>query len=149
MEKTARWNFLKLWQIMYLDITIPWCKFKKIEWWENFKVTQVYHLKPNIICSIEISNMFLNLFIDNLRWPHPFYGSGVLGASGLLVYYIHFILRLLYWSSQIGYYFAIYGHWPIYKSEWLLVYANSAIFQLYHGKNKLIFHEMMMRSTLY
>jgi hypothetical protein len=22
-------NFLKLWQIMYLDITIPWCKFKK------------------------------------------------------------------------------------------------------------------------
>ena len=26
MEKTARWNFLKLWQIMYLDITIQWCK---------------------------------------------------------------------------------------------------------------------------
>ena len=46
MEKTARWNVLKLWQIMYLDITIPWCKFKKkIEWWENFRVTQVYTLK--------------------------------------------------------------------------------------------------------
>ena len=27
--------------------------------------------------------------------------------------------------------------------------VNSAIFQLYHGENKLIFNEMMMRSTLY
>jgi hypothetical protein len=25
--------------------------------------------------------------------------------------------------------------------------ANSAIFQLYHGENKLIFNEMMMQST--
>ena len=34
-------------------------------------------------------------------------------------------------------------------SEWLLLKANSAIFQLYHGENKLIFNEMMMRSALY
>jgi len=27
--------------------------------------------------------------------------------------------------------------------------VNSAIFQLYHGANKLIFNEMIMRSTLY
>ena len=27
--------------------------------------------------------------------------------------------------------------------------ANSAIFQLYHGENKLIFNEMMMRSALH
>ena len=27
--------------------------------------------------------------------------------------------------------------------------ANSAIFQLYHGENKLIFNEMMIRSALY
>jgi hypothetical protein len=32
-------------------------------------------------------------------------------------------------------------------SKW--VNANSAIFQLYHGENKLIFNEMMMRSILY
>jgi hypothetical protein len=31
--------------------------------------------------------------------------------------------------------------------EWLLFSANSAIFQLYHGENKLIFNEMMMRSA--
>jgi len=31
-----------------------------------------------------------------------------------------------------------------------LFHANSAIFQLYHGENKLIFNEMMMmRSALY
>jgi len=34
-------------------------------------------------------------------------------------------------------------------SQWLLFKANSTIFQLYHGENKLIFNEMMMRSTLY
>jgi hypothetical protein len=28
-------------------------------------------------------------------------------------------------------------------SEWLLFNTNSAIFQLYHGDNKLIFNEMM------
>ena len=34
-------------------------------------------------------------------------------------------------------------------SEWLLLNANSAIFQLYHGENKLIFNEMIMRFALY
>jgi hypothetical protein len=29
----------------------------------------------------------------------------------------------------------------------LLLNVNSAIFQLYHGENKLIFNEMMMRSA--
>jgi hypothetical protein len=32
-------------------------------------------------------------------------------------------------------------------SEWLLFNANSAIFQLYHGENKLIFDETMMKSS--
>jgi len=31
----------------------------------------------------------------------------------------------------------------------LLFNANSAIFQLYHGKNKLILNEMMMRFALF
>ena len=34
-------------------------------------------------------------------------------------------------------------------SEWLLFIANSAICQLYHGENKLIVNEMMMRSALF
>jgi hypothetical protein len=33
-------------------------------------------------------------------------------------------------------------------SEWLLLNANLAIFQLYNGKHKLIFNETMMKSTL-
>ena len=32
-------------------------------------------------------------------------------------------------------------------SDWLLLNANSAIFQPYHGENKLLFNEMMMRPT--
>ena len=35
------------------------------------------------------------------------------------------------------------------KSEWLLFNANSAIHQLYHDKNKLIFNEMILRSPVY
>jgi len=27
--------------------------------------------------------------------------------------------------------------------------ANSTIFQLYHGENKLVFNEMLVRSSLY
>jgi hypothetical protein len=34
-------------------------------------------------------------------------------------------------------------------SEWVLLNANSAIFQLYHGENKLIINEMMMRFALF
>ena len=34
-------------------------------------------------------------------------------------------------------------------SEWLLFNSNSAIFQLYHGENKLIVNEMTIRSALY
>jgi hypothetical protein len=40
-------------------------------------------------------------------------------------------------------------HMQLVVNEWLLFNANSAIFQLYHGENKLIFNEMMMRSALY
>jgi len=34
-------------------------------------------------------------------------------------------------------------------SKWLLLNANSAIFQLYHGEKRSIFNEMVMRSALY
>ena len=34
-------------------------------------------------------------------------------------------------------------------SEWLLINANSAICQLYHGENKVIFNEMMTKAALY
>ena len=67
--------------------------------------------------------------------------------------YMYIILHLMYiynvllmlWFIVIS---AMYNsiEWVI---EWLLINANSVIFQLYHGENKLIFNDMMMRSTLY
>jgi hypothetical protein len=42
------------------------------------------------------------------------------------------------WSSQT----------KDYKIDCCLT-CNTAIFQLYHGENKLIFNEMMVRSALY
>ena len=47
--------------------------------------------------------------------------------------------------------YLIYISWKLYiESEWLLFSANSAVFQLYHGENKLILMMMMMmRSALY
>jgi hypothetical protein len=46
---------------------------------------------------------------------------------------------------------SLHNLFPIKQWEWLseLLNANSAIFQLYHGENKLIFNEMVMRSALY
>jgi hypothetical protein len=43
----------------------------------------------------------------------------------------------------------LYHSHCVYVGEWLLFTANSAIFQLYHGENKLIFNEMMLRSAFY
>ena len=42
-----------------------------------------------------------------------------------------------------------YIHHKIIVSDWLLLNANSAIVQLYHGENKLIVNEMMMGPALY
>jgi hypothetical protein len=36
-----------------------------------------------------------------------------------------------------------------YVSEWLYFNANSAILQLYHGENKLIYNEMIRKSAMY
>jgi hypothetical protein len=42
--------------------------------------------------------------------------------------------------------FVLLSQWV---SEWLLFNTDSAIFQLYHGENKLISNEMLIRSTLF
>ena len=42
----------------------------------------------------------------------------------------------IFWEESVCIYFS-FG-----VSEWLLFNANSAILQLYHGKNKLIFNDM-------
>ena len=47
------------------------------------------------------------------------------------------------WNFQIQYSYLLI----IWVSECLLFNANSAIIQLYHGKNKLFFNEMMMSSA--
>ena len=65
------------------------------------------------------------------------------------------ILKLSFSSRTIIKYMSIYtqknSRLAIKKtvSEWLLFNANAATFQLYHDESKLIFNEMMMRSTLF
>ena len=41
------------------------------------------------------------------------------------------------------------GFWNCFDDLVLLFNANSTIVQLYYGESKLIFNEMMMRSSLY
>jgi hypothetical protein len=50
MEKTARWNFWKLWQIMFLAIDIKWCKFanrivishgNQQEWYKSITLSSI------------------------------------------------------------------------------------------------------------
>jgi hypothetical protein len=93
MEKTAWWNFLKIWLIKYLAIDIQWCKFKKIELWENFGVAQAYSLKLYII-------WFSSLLI--LRVPNEGYSRKVSCALNLismfLLLYQSWLFLLLYQS---------------------------------------------------
>jgi hypothetical protein len=57
-------------------------------------------------------------------------------------------MYVVLWEEEQAYDFSFhFGNWQL--SERLLFNANSAIFQLYHGENKLIFNEMMMRSALF
>jgi hypothetical protein len=65
--------------------------------------------------------------------------------------------ELICHSNQATYYNNMFYLWQLVLqvvfcgkvSEWLLFNANSAIFQLYIGENRLIFNEMMVRSALY
>ena len=53
------------------------------------------------------------------------------------------------WYIDVNHLYIVYLYVLEWVSEWLLFNANSAIFQLYHGENKLIFNEMMMMSALF
>jgi hypothetical protein len=75
------------------------------------------------------------IFYNCFYCPFHFYSFEVF-YSNKNTMYMHIIIRSP-------------GHIPCeILSEWLLFNANSAIFQLYHGKNKLISNEVM-RSALY
>jgi hypothetical protein len=62
MEKTARWNFLKLWQIIYLDITIQWCKFK------DWKICGLPRSTPLKKYRLALLSMVLSCFTLQILW---------------------------------------------------------------------------------
>jgi hypothetical protein len=65
------------------------------------------------------------------------------------LFYYHILIHIFLWQVDCLkelFPFFLFNILRI-KSEWLLFNTNLAIFQLYHGKNKLIFNEMMMRSA--
>jgi hypothetical protein len=57
--------------------------------------------------------------------------------------YTHMFPQGLWYNRGHKYFFLTQG-----VSEWLLFNANSAIYKLYHGVNKLIFNGTMMRFAL-
>jgi hypothetical protein len=71
MEKTARWNFLKLWQIMYLDITIQYFGFntRKCCCWINMK----YLAYLNILFGDNHVQNSANCKIGGMPWGPPWY----------------------------------------------------------------------------
>jgi hypothetical protein len=74
----------------------------------------------------------MTLKIKVLSWDQAHKCGGIKPVNGIK------ILPLDHWIVRLK-----------WVSEWLLFNANSAIFQLYYGENKLIFNEMMMRSSLF
>ena len=87
------------------------------------------------------------------------------------IYFVEFVFSWLKWTTKsakirtswlimISQYMArimdyyVYNQWGPHNhlmsewvSEWVIV-AYSAVFQVYHGKNKFFFNEMMMRTAL-
>ena len=72
MEKTAQWNFLKLCQKMYLDITIPWCKFKKILSMGKFRGYPGLHPWSHTVAQIDFffynKSCQYSMFYTNCSW---------------------------------------------------------------------------------
>ena len=104
----------------------------------NLKLLSFSPLKANDICA---ENITKQKFLFKMLIPRYFRTlEGILLAIIFCIYllFIQFtrvVYEFLIWSNKLG--------------EWLLFNTNSAIFQIYHDENKLIFNEMMMmRSTL-
>ena len=70
----------------------------------------------------------------------------LIALSDFFDVYLHVLLGFFLWSLQCLYSFLLFFLVSVtltytveWVSEWLLFNANSVIFQLYHGENKLIF----------
>jgi len=113
-----------------------------------FYLMSLNHWTANLIGTFPWMLPWPNIFFFCLMviWLSPFYvwylKCPLSIKNGWLLLKINdfFLLQPLciWWWSRLK-----------FKLDWLLFNANSAILQLYQGKNKLIFSEMMMRSTLY
>jgi hypothetical protein len=65
-------------------------------------------------------------------------------------YFLHLLKQFIFfYKNKIASPFKLNGLFLNWVGVRLLLNANSAIFQLYHGENKLIFNEMMTKSALY
>ena len=108
-------------------------------------ITSPINLTTSSMYSPIIFDHFINVFTYHI-WPlHQCIHLSYLNTSLMYspIIYDHFTNQFDHFINVFTYHI---WHWV---SEWLLFNANSAIFQLYHGKNKLIFNEMMMKSVLY
>ena len=138
-----------------------------VDW---IKSTWVYHTSWTFFLSIYYFFIFIDLFYffricrpPNIHYFTYFktrleraYNSFGSYITGSIKYFI--ISRDLFSNirncyipvhTQVGSPGLIVNTLISIQSEWLLFNANSAIFQLYHGENKLSVNEMMMTSALY
>ena len=93
----------------------------KFHWWGVYNV--MFFLQKCFIGQV------LNQISQEFRWTH--------GCKSNLTVCIHLLPFITILSEWV--------------SEWLLLNANSAVFQLhvYHSENKLLFNEMTMMSALF
>ena len=98
------------------------------------KKSHVYNNTPGFCCSLYVPfNIFLFIYMVWFCYHNSLCESSTLKDGNLYFsLHLHGVISSIQWLS-----------------EWLLLIANSAICQLYHGENYLIFNEMMMRSALY
>ena len=102
----------------------------------HYLLREVYQVYPSSL--LLSSNQALNLRRRNHSLPSEV-------KKTTFCKYVTLLLRVFLLHCYLKYFVTLF----VRVTEWLLFNANSAIFQLYHGQNKLIFNEMMMKSALY
>jgi hypothetical protein len=139
---------------MYLFQTQIWLSEHVIKhaWWvllllnEGFNAT-FKNISVNQIFSKMQKIINWQVIIQNLK-RHRSMNVCLYYYSVKLFFFMH-TLQATSEHFHLSFFSRKWVHLCHIESEWLLFNANSAIFQLYHGGNKLIFNEMMMKSTLY
>ena len=127
---------MKLWSCLHMNSTPSWMSIVLAYWERKNRTTRThYHESESAsLCSYTLMLHKNSKYQFHSLWFYPPWGFSSWSTT--------LNIGMTTNKRMMG---LIFYKLPFGVSEWLLI----AIFQLYHGINKLYFNEMMMRSALF